>query len=80
MVVSKLKNRETQISEFEPSETSDGKINFVQEPETRKFEYVWRSIIALAILHALAFYGLWLVLSGQAMAKTFFYGREKYKI
>lgn len=42
--------------------------------EKRKYEYVWRSIIVLAVIHAGALYGVWLLLSGQVMLKTILFG------
>lgn len=62
---------------LEPTEHDDGGFLNAEQNSlaARKFEYVWKNIFGLALLHFGAVYGLWLVVSGQAMMKSFIFGK-----
>lgn len=69
--------RPIRVPEPDELETLGLKKNLVQKSvEKRPLEYVWVTIVALAVLHAGAVYGVWLVVSGRAMLKTFVYGTK----
>lgn len=46
----------------------------VKSAQRRKYEYVWRSIIGITVIHIAALYGFWLIVSGQLMLISFIYG------
>lgn len=61
------------------TDSDDGLSNLsIRSAKSRKFEYVWRNIIVMALLHILALYGGWFVISGQMMLKTFIFGDYSY--
>lgn len=72
MCKDKLLVQPSGVLEQAECESTDGSLLNPAKPsvERRKFEYVWRSIISLAILHVAALYGAWLIFSGQTMLKT----------
>lgn len=76
MAANKSQLRPIGVLESSERESAGGFRNAEQNSwEARKFEYVWKNIFGLALLHIGAVYGLWLVVSGQAMMKSFIFGK-----
>lgn len=75
MEANKIQLQPTGVLEPTERESDQGFLNAQRKSlEARKFEYVWKNIIALSLLHIGAVYGLWILVSGQAMMKSFIFG------
>lgn len=69
--------RPTGILQETDVETIDGSLVKPEErsAKKRKFELVWRNIIGMSILHLMALYGAWLLVSGRTKWQTNLFGK-----
>lgn len=73
--------RPTGILNEVDAETKDGAL---LQPEgqiakQRKYNLVWRNIILMSVLHAMALYGAWRLFSGQTKWQTIVFGEENFE-